>query len=217
MCPDFCLECLPFYLRNPLTLASSAEYDNIFHIFRVKKKKAKSEDEDDKDYDPSADSPEVKKATRKKSDSSNKSETKHEFECPQCDKTYPTWRNLVRHRRVAHEGRVFKCIPGCDKTYTERSHLKQHQEQKGHIPVVVKEEKKPEKPENNEPGKKKRRKRDMSGYAPKVEKTKKCPYCEFVGKHNDWHAHLRKDHADKNLVIFQATPLKSTRFSLLPN
>ena len=197
--------------------------DNALHYFyRAKKKKKESDDEDDKDYNPT-ESTDVKQEAGNPMPS-----TKNMFQCANCDKSYPTWRNLVRHRRIVHEGRVFKCTE-CDNTYTERSHLKQHFEN-CHKDVAWDETKsydptKPEKPpkvkqeeetDENQPVKKKRKRRAKAepGYGPVPEKPiYQCPYCEFSAKHTDWINHLRKDHADKNLVIFQATSLKSTRFS----
>lgn len=204
-----------------IVLLSNLDICNNIIFSRAKKNKKESDDED---YNPTA-STDVKQEA-----GIPKPATKHKFECANCDKTYPTWRNLVRHRRIVHEGRVFKCTE-CDNTYTERSHLKQHMGNI-HKDVVFDETKsydptKPAKPakvkqeeevtDENKPVKKKRKRRAKAepGYGPTPEKPiYQCHYCEFSAKHTDWINHLRKDHADKNLVIFQATSsLKSTRFS----
>ena len=46
------------------------------------------------------------------------------FTCD-CGKFYPTKRNVERHIRIQHEGKVFKCEQ-CGKTYTEYSRLNKH-------------------------------------------------------------------------------------------
>jgi len=69
-------------------------------------------------------------------------------------------------------------------------------------PAKVKQEE--EVTDENKPVKKKRKRRAKAepGYGPTPEKPiYQCHYCEFSAKHTDWINHLRKDHADKNLVF----------------